>query len=1038
LGKTLHLPELLQLAERIAVRQAGGSLVLIGKAIEDTDKLGLKTSRAGTLGAACDLAGAGSVVLCGQLPNGDLARSVGELQSVLAEATACIVALPLSEDRVPEFRSHLPEAGLELVWGGLVEDNAENLSRDTWAGVVIRSDSATAKDLRSLLATGPQSLRFDSELSVSTLDPAPRTAIVTEEFFGPSRCGGLGTGFTSLAEALAKAGQEVTVVFIGERETPESMDHWVEYWDKNGVSFVPLDVAHPEDASWEFAHLRRSNLAYLGLLELEKETGSFDTIHFPEVNGFGYFSILAKRTGQAFSRTTLCVQTFGSSRWQRTGNGFYMDRVFNFVQDLSEPYSVAHADVVVSASAYLLRWMLQNGYTLPPRTYVEQYVQPHAARGACEIPADPNPAVTGLKELVFFGRLEPRKGLLTTLDAIDLLHDEGCMKGVTITFLGKPSQVEGTDLVADQYIAERATAWGDRVRWQILPDKTQVEAVDYLRGEGRLCLIPSLIDNSPNTVMEALGLGIPFLTARTGGIGELIHPDDVASSTFFHPIISERHLPFSERIRSALTDGLAPARRAINPEQVERHWISWHAANAQSARLEQKPSKAAPRPMISCCVYGGGDPSQLAEVLAGLEKQKDSDLEVLLVLPKGYEPPKNLADNCRTIEQSTVNPALAWNSAAAEAKGDFLLLLDGTEVPQDGAIDTLVDAAQTSGCPLVTGFCPGKVEAVSDLVTFPLADPGVVPLVIGLPKSPLLIERSVFLAIGGADPSAGSCRPGWELVVRAHQHGSDGSHTVVPAPIFRRLSETSTAQFLSAEFVETQRLLSAYRPALPGDFAFLPGYLDSIQRKLLAQQQKNLDLQYKVTDGYDLMRGQKIDAYAQVKEISAEMATRIDEQENRFVTERQLLQGTIETAYKEVEKQADLAKEGWDKFEESLKEKEQILAENRNLLVIEEGLQEQIELRQNTIGQLEGEIATLEEAVSYRDQRIKNMEGEIERIWKETTATNDRRKAEIAKLKQRVKDSEAELKDLKTEVRELGRGMEKSISHKMRRAFGKT
>ena len=39
-------------------------------------------------------------------------------------------------------------------------------------------------------------------------------------------------------------------------------------------------------------------------------------------------------------------------------------------------------------------------------------------------------------------------------------------------------------------------------------------------------MIASPVDNSPNTVLECLSYGIRFVASNTGGIPELVHPDD--------------------------------------------------------------------------------------------------------------------------------------------------------------------------------------------------------------------------------------------------------------------------------------------------------------------------------------------------------------------------------------------------------------------------------------------------------------------------------------------------------------------------------
>ena len=1005
----------MQLTDDLSRRIGSGSIVTVGQCLPGCENHG----RSGTLNAATGLVDRDTIVFCPEFGSSDLARAVTDLRGVLSIARVAVLGVcdPEAPLRLDGLRDMLSENGLQVCWGGLVEDDKATMSRNTWGGVITRAGTKEAKELTKLLASGNRNLLLDDgdvgSLPLEPLQPPARIAIVTEEIFGPSRCGGLGTAFTSLAEALAEAGQDITILFIGETETPEPVDHWIGHYRDMGIKFCPVDVRHPDGMSWEFAHLRRSHLALEALVELEAKDGAFETIHFPEVNGFGYFPILAKRNGVAFADATICVQTFGSSRWQRTGNGFRMDRVFNIVQDLTEPFTVAAADVVVSASSYLFSWMAANGYTLPRRHFVLQYVQPQAARDAAEQTiAEAREPVKGLREIVFFGRLEPRKGLLTTLDAIDLLlrQDARCLEGVQVTFLGKPSQVDGTDLDAESYIASRAVSWNDQVRWKILPDKTQVEAVDYLRGQGRLTLIPSIIDNSPNTVMEALGLGVPFITARTGGIGELIHPDDISGSTFFHPIVSERHRPLADRLRSALVNGLAPARRSVVPSLVESQWVAWHRGNALEARRQEAPLPDPDRPTVTCClpIAPNVDAGQIAAVLDSIAGQDYPHIETIVAVPEGAGPSHKAID--RMIETGSDNPAAAWNATASESQGKYVVFLDGTERLESGAIGAFVRAAQTSSASFFSAFCPDQGQPLGELGSYPMVDPGIVPTLADLPVGPLFAKRSAFLRTDGFDPSGGTLRPGWEFLVwLTQQPENEAGHTVVPVVVARHL--TATVELTEPQrFDRSERLMKAYRSALPKAHMFLPGYLDAISNNLSVALSENGELAWRVGEGFEMMEREKNAALADVDRVRFEADERV----------------RIESEQKAIELEKEKTKVRAKIEEERLTTRE-----------TERRLQKELDDRMDDVRELMAAEVWLKKEISERDQRIVAMEKEIERIWQELTSMNERRKGEIANLKDRVKNSESELKEMRANFKELGRDVEKTFTHRVRKTFGK-
>lgn len=151
------------------------------------------------------------------------------------------------------------------------------------------------------LMTGQPIVSSYPPLPLSPAGPANRklrVCIASFDFVGPVRNGGVGTAFTSLGEALAAAGHEVTLLFVsGQFCENGTMDQWVSYYKKKGIRFVPMPVSCsiPLNAPW---HVFQSYQAYLWLLE-----NNFDAIHFSEWKGPGYFTLLAKHQGHAFANT---------------------------------------------------------------------------------------------------------------------------------------------------------------------------------------------------------------------------------------------------------------------------------------------------------------------------------------------------------------------------------------------------------------------------------------------------------------------------------------------------------------------------------------------------------------------------------------------------------------------------------------------------------------------------------------------------------------------------------------------------------------
>src|SRR5713101_7807639 len=128
-----------------------------------------------------------------------------------------------------------------------------------------------------------------------------RVCIASFDFVGPVRNGGVGTAFTSLGEALAAAGHEVTFLYLsGQFCENGKLEDWIFHYRKRGIHFVPMP-GHAAPRLEAPFHMARAYEAYVWLRNQE-----FDIIHFSEWRAPGYYTLLAKHQGLAFEKTLMC------------------------------------------------------------------------------------------------------------------------------------------------------------------------------------------------------------------------------------------------------------------------------------------------------------------------------------------------------------------------------------------------------------------------------------------------------------------------------------------------------------------------------------------------------------------------------------------------------------------------------------------------------------------------------------------------------------------------------------------------------------
>ena len=616
------------------------------------------------------------------------------------------------------------------------------------------------------------------EVDVPRGSRLPRVCIASWEIEGPSRNAGIGTAYSSLADALKRAGYDVTILFLlGCHPTDGNMIDWVDYYQKEkGLKLIPLPMAHEPriHAAWA------SSVSYHTYAWLKEHQHDFDIIHFPECQGLGFYSLLAKRQGLAFGDTTFVISAHGPTFWVKEGSQDYIRNLGELEIDFMERMSISAADIVTSPSQYLLRWMQGNGWELPERTYVAPYVLPQGLLS--EAPA-PGPRTNEIREIVFFGRLEIRKGLKLFCDAVDQLCADRANRKFEVTFLGKETQLYGRSSIG--YISDRSKAW--TVPWRIHSNKYQGAAIEYLRGAGRLAVISSLADNYPNTVLECVGAGVPLLASNVGGIPEIMDSSDI-ENVCFEPGPDV----LAERLRAALDQGAFSARPSASFADTARKWVDLHASlpnqakHEQPIRQAQEGSRESIFPVVSVCFAYNVREKGAAATLASLKQQDYPHLEIILAecgsedsSPSNSSIDSNGSDDheLRRIFRRGREIGAGRNAAVRESKGEYLFFVDDhTLLLAPNAISVFVQVAQrvdadilTSAISFFLGSSNGSSQNLLEHSRRPFlgGDAATGAFVNCFGSTNALVRRDAFETIGGFSNEAVSTIDDWELLSKA-------------------------------------------------------------------------------------------------------------------------------------------------------------------------------------------------------------------------------------------------------------------------------
>lgn len=545
----------------------------------------------------------------------------------------------------------------------------------------------------------PDSFKVDQFPNLERLQPATasahqlRVCIATEEIVGPIANGGIASTYFDLARLLVSEGYEVTVLYLkGNICHHETIEHWIAYYAELGVTFTPL----PEpDISLDCAAPVWQNRLYMAWRWL-RDQPDFDIIHTSEWRGGAYYALLAKNQGLAFNNTLFIVKTSSPHLWNR----HYQMRFIENEQMLGimypEQMTVELADMVIGGSAHLLSFMRHMGYTLPA---ARTFVQPNVILFDKLNVEDKRPEYSigdtvKTDELVFFGRLEQRKGLEIFCVALDYLAAKGVHPG-KVSFLGK----EGTrvpscpHLTPKQYIASHAEHWPFEV--EIHDNFNQHAAISYMLERPCIAVMPSLIENSTMAAYEALVYRIPFIATRVGGTPEL-----VKAEYHDHVLCGANPRDLAGALIRTLSEGQVIAAPSFSNDHNIETWKAFHKFLADSIGnhsvehaireisiagstpdIDESPAKPVPPRLLSVCIAHNGDNSSLLRTLSDL---RGTNFEVCLSTPdKDPEKTDELArmlathgpGDSRIIAASEQTLGETFNRLADCAQGDCLVFL---------------------------------------------------------------------------------------------------------------------------------------------------------------------------------------------------------------------------------------------------------------------------------------------------------------------------------------------------------------------------
>ncbi|KAK4051321.1 hypothetical protein OIV83_002805 [Microbotryomycetes sp. JL201] len=541
---------------------------------------------------------------------------------------------------------------------------------------------------------------------------AIRCLLVTPELASLHKNGGIGTAFTELAFALgADDAFSVSVLMVQEED---SFPTQVVANAKALLASHGVDLLFLEKSGEIMPHMWTPVTSVRVWKWLRARDGDYDIIHFPDNTGIGYFSALGRHEGLALHQSLIVVGLHGPDvAWSSLLDKRLPSDRYSIELEHFERWTVELADVVVAPSEYILEYVRLRGWSVPRHSFVIPNI--FNSGSVNQQRASKMKRVHPVTELVFFGRLEERKGPRLLIRALEMLYTKNDTSTwppfERVTYLGRDHTDTSThsdvSSLITQAIDELRSQTGATFDLNIIRDADRDTAIKYLQEPSRLALTPALADNSPNTVLECIFHSIRFMTSDSGGSAELIHVDDVQRATF-RPLPADLAAKIAFVTRTLEDQPWEPVRPHPMVLNAAREWRNLHLW-MNTLRANKKPTLASARALVTLCITHYERPQLLPQLLSSIHQQTYSNIEVVLVDDgsKKSETVQSLdfiedryfAGESRWTFIRSNNSYLgeARNKAAAAAKGDWLFFLDDDDVLKPNAVETLINVATRTG-----------------------------------------------------------------------------------------------------------------------------------------------------------------------------------------------------------------------------------------------------------------------------------------------------------------------------------------------------
>ncbi|NTW31666.1 MAG: glycosyltransferase [Bacteroidetes bacterium] len=329
--------------------------------------------------------------------------------------------------------------------------------------------------------------------------------LLTSEF-PPLYGGGISTYSVETARMFSAKGDEVTVFtqnFSIDKIQIKSYDSYKVIYFNPNTYYTKGFLGYEANLSYAFSQ---------AVMEIIQKEGSPDIIESQEYMGIAYYLLQFKCLQYPTFKDLKVVITLHapSFLYLEYNKVPYYKLPYFWIGEM-ERFCIRAADLLISPSQYLIN-EIKSKVDISDKTI-------HVIKNPYQNSKE-NTFPNNGEKITFFGKLTPQKGCLEVINYFKELWDEGFEQSLIMIGGGEHQyHVEGTDMIdfikstyKDEIKSKKLILLGN-----ISPDKVE----KYLH-DTKIVLVPSVVENFPYTVLEAMSRGKIVLASVQGGHSEII------------------------------------------------------------------------------------------------------------------------------------------------------------------------------------------------------------------------------------------------------------------------------------------------------------------------------------------------------------------------------------------------------------------------------------------------------------------------------------------------------------------------------------